>query len=78
MDTQEQSSSNAVDDKERFVTVDRWRHATDFLRLSRSIRRAVQMLDVQLEALTESETKLGAFTAADGLPFWNEEPEPRM
>jgi heme-degrading monooxygenase HmoA len=65
---------NSVDDEGRFVTVDRWRHATDFLSFHEQFGEEYRSLDVQLEGLTESETKLGAFTAADDLPLSDVKP----
>jgi heme-degrading monooxygenase HmoA len=60
---------NSVDDEGRFVTVDRWRRATDFLTFQEQFGDEYRSLDIQLEGLTESETKLGVFTAADDLPL---------
>jgi hypothetical protein len=69
---------NSVDDEQRFVTVDRWRRVTDFLSFQDQFRERYRSLDVQLEGLTESETKLGAFTAADDLSISIERPKSRM
>lgn len=60
---------NSVDDEGRFLTVDRWRHATDSLSFQEQFEEEYRSLDTQLDGLTESETKLGAFTAADALPL---------
>jgi heme-degrading monooxygenase HmoA len=68
---------NSVDDEERFVTIDRWRHVTDFLSFQDQFGEQYRSLDVQLEGLTESEMKLGAFTDTDSLSFSVERPESR-
>jgi heme-degrading monooxygenase HmoA len=69
---------NSVDDENRFVTVDRWRHVTDFLSFQDQFRVQYRSLDVQLEGLTESETRLGAFTAADDRSTSIEKPKSGM
>jgi heme-degrading monooxygenase HmoA len=45
----------------RFVTIDRWRAEDDFARFQQEFGIEYQALDTQLEGLTLSERKLGAF-----------------
>ncbi len=47
----------------RFVTIDRWRAAEDFLRFQQEYGAEYRKLDTRLEGLTFSERKLGAFAS---------------
>jgi heme-degrading monooxygenase HmoA len=47
---------------ERFVTIDRWGSADDFNRFKERFGKEYENLDLRLEVLTRSETRLGAFT----------------
>lgn len=47
----------------RFVTIDRWRVAEDFLHFQQEYGAEYRKLDTQLEGLTFSERKLGAFAS---------------
>lgn len=51
-----------ADNGPRFVTVDRWRAEDDFVRFQQKFGAEYRILDTQLEGLTLSERKLGAFT----------------
>ena len=55
---------SSVDDETRFVTLDRWRSATDFTRFQQQFGDSYKALDKQLEGLTLMETKLGTLTVA--------------
>lgn len=47
----------------RFVTIDRWRAADDFVRFQHKFGTEYRNLDTQLEGLTFSERRLGAFAS---------------
>lgn len=47
----------------RFLTIDRWRAADDFVRFQHEFGTEYRSLDTQLEGLTFSERKLGAFVS---------------
>ena len=46
----------------RFVTIDRWDHADDYIRFQANYGARYRDLDVQLEGLTIAESKLGSYT----------------
>jgi heme-degrading monooxygenase HmoA len=55
---------SSTHDTERFVTIDRWNHADDYIRFQERFGQQYRSLDAQLEGLTLSETKLGTYATA--------------
>jgi quinol monooxygenase YgiN len=49
----------------RFLTIDRWAHASDFAAFQRDFAEPYAALDARCEGLTLSERKLGAYVEAD-------------
>lgn len=54
------------DEAGRYVTIDRWRSHADFDAFKRDFGAEYSALDRQLEGMSESETRIGAFDAAAG------------
>jgi heme-degrading monooxygenase HmoA len=54
-------SSLDTDNGPSFVTIDRWRAKDDFVRFQQEFGSEYRALDTELEGLTFSERKLGAF-----------------
>jgi heme-degrading monooxygenase HmoA len=52
----------STEDVERFVTIDRWDKAEDFVLFQESFSQQYHSLDARLEGLTLSEIKLGTFS----------------
>jgi heme-degrading monooxygenase HmoA len=50
-------------DGERYITIDRWQHAEDFIRFQEQFGYEYKALDTELEGLTVSERKLGMFVS---------------
>jgi heme-degrading monooxygenase HmoA len=50
---------------ERYVTIDRWRSANNFVRFQTQFGDQYRRLDQRLELLTLSERKLGSFTSVE-------------
>jgi heme-degrading monooxygenase HmoA len=55
--------STDTDNGPRFVTIDRWRAEDDFTNFQQEFGTEYRALDAELEGLTLSERKLGAFAS---------------
>lgn len=53
---------SSTENRERFVTIDRWRHADDFVRFKERFSNEYETLDRECGDLTRKETELGTFT----------------
>jgi hypothetical protein len=55
----------AADREGRFLTIDRWASADDYLRFQERFADKYKVLDTRLEGFTVRENKVGAFVVAE-------------